>query len=107
MIGRIIIWGILVVALILLGRDVVLWLDKGRFTATPLGQVWYSLDPGSLNLLQAVIERYVHPYLWDPIIFTVLAWPAFAVIGVPALALALIAEWRARRRKPRKFARKS
>ena len=101
MIGRIIVWGVLVVAMFLLGRDVVLWLDGGRLKFTATGQAWYWVDPGSLNLLQAVIERYVHPHLWDPVIFTVLEWPAFAVIGGPALAIAVLLEWRKRRKKAR------
>ena len=29
-----------------------------------LGQVWFSLSPETLNLSQAVIQRYVSPELW-------------------------------------------
>ena len=56
----------------------------------PLGQLWYGLDPGSLNLAQAVIERYIWVVLWDPLLLTVLQWPAavvFAVLGGALLAL--------------------
>ena len=56
----------------------------------PLGQLWYALDRGSLNLVQAVIERYVWVVLWDPLLLTVLQWPAavvFAVLGGAHLAL--------------------
>ena len=28
------------------------------------------------------MSRYVHPFLWHPVITTVLLWPAFAVFGV-------------------------
>ena len=85
MVGRIFVWLLTVLALFLAGRDVVLWIDTGVLRPTPLGQVWYAIHPGSLNLVQAVIERYVHPFLWDPIIFGVLQWPA--AIDVAALAL--------------------
>ena len=53
----------------------------------PLGALWYDLDPGSLNLVQAVIERYIWEPLWDPLLITVLQWPAVAVFGVLGLAL--------------------
>jgi len=63
----------------------------------PLGELWYRIDPGSLNLVQAVIERYIWPPLWDPGIVTVLQQPALAVFGVPAAVL-LLAGWIGRRR---------
>ena len=28
------------------------------------------------------MSRYVHPFLWHPVITTVLLWPAFAVFDV-------------------------
>jgi hypothetical protein len=44
-----------------------------------LGSRWYGLSPGSLNLSQAIIERYVWPPLWNPGITTILLWPAWAL----------------------------
>ena len=58
----------------------------GELDLTAFGQTWYDFDRASLNSLQALVQRYVHPYLWDPIIQTVLQWPTFAV----ALGLSLI-----------------
>ena len=66
------------------------WVDSGRFDSLALGQVWYNLDPSSLNLVQAVIERYIWPPLWDPVILTMLRWPAWAVLGLPALILLIV-----------------
>ncbi|WP_210272799.1 hypothetical protein [Chthonobacter rhizosphaerae] len=63
---------------------------------TPLGQTWFQLHPGSLNLLQAVVQRYLHPYIWDPILLTVLLWPTFAVGG--GLGILLMVLGRKRRR---------
>ena len=48
-----------------------------------------AIDIGSLNLSQAVIQRYISPWLWDPAIQTVLtapAWLVLAIIAVLALA---------------------
>jgi hypothetical protein len=63
-----------------------------------MGKLWYQLSPGSLNLMQAVIERHVWKTLWDPIILTVLLQPVWLVLGIPGLLLALLARSRKRRR---------
>lgn len=47
----------------------------------PLGQLWFELSPETLNLSQAVIQRYVHPAVWDPILQTALTWPAWVVFA--------------------------
>jgi hypothetical protein len=49
---------------------------------TPLGQGWFSLHPPSINLVQAIIERYTLPFLWDPVFLTVLLAPVWLVFGV-------------------------
>jgi hypothetical protein len=71
---------------------------KGGIAMRPLGAFWYWIDPGSLNLVQAVVERYLLPELWDPVIVAVLQQPAVFVLAVPAfvlLALCLIIRlWR-------------
>lgn len=72
----------------------------GRFDATAFGRTWFSIDPPSLNLSQAVVERYTSPYIWDPIIITVLTWPTFAVAFGLALIFVLIGG-RGRRRRRR------
>jgi hypothetical protein len=38
-------------------------------------------------LIQAVVQRYLHPFLWDPIITIVLQWPAWSLLGAPAAIL--------------------
>lgn len=49
------------------------------------------LDAGSLNLVQAVVQRYLHPAVWDSGIQPVLTWPAVLVLGVPGLLFLLLA----------------
>ena len=67
-----------------------LWAETGRFIPLALGQMWFNIDPSSLNIVQAAIERHVWPPLWDPVILTVLRWPAWAVMGLPALILLIL-----------------
>lgn len=58
----------------------------GEVMLTAFGQSWFNLDPASLNGAQALVQRYIHPFVWDPIIQTILQWPTFAV----ALGLSLL-----------------
>ena len=73
-------------------------LAADRIIVTPLGQTWFSFDRDSLNLFQAVVQRHLHPYIWDPIIQTVLLWPTFAVGGTVGLLLMVLGA----RRRPRR-----
>jgi len=49
------------------------------------GQIWYQTHPGSLNLIQAVTERYVSQALWDEALFPTLLWPAWGLLAGLAL----------------------
>jgi len=53
---------------------------------SPLGTAWFELSPRTLDTARAVIERSIHPYLWDPLIAWVLLQPATVVF----LALSLV-----------------
>ena len=46
------------------------------------GELWFSLSADSLNLMQAVTQRYVSPSLWDPTIVAVLKLPAIGALGL-------------------------
>ncbi len=102
-VGRVIGWILLIAAIAVLARDVFVWLDTGSLAMITAGELWFRIDNSSLNLVQAVIQRYVFPALWDPVIVTVLLWPAFLVIGVPGLLLSWLCRPRIRR-KPGMFA---
>ncbi len=78
----------------ILGRDP----DKG-FQFRPAGELWYRIDVGSLNLVQAVIERYVWPPLWDPVLTSLLQLPATVVPAVPGLALLVLCHTRVKRKR--------
>ena len=91
-------WLLVLAALAALGWDIYLWIHEGHWAATPTGKVWYQISPGSLNLLQAVIERHIWKILWNPIVLTVLLQPLWLVLGIPGLLLALVPRPRKRRR---------
>ncbi len=98
MIGRLIGWVFFLVGLAVLVRDVLVWIDTKNWAPIALGQLWFDLDRSSLNLVQAVVQRYIHPFLWDPIIVTILLCWAFAVLMVPGLVILAISGRRGRTR---------
>lgn len=84
-----ILFRLIALALVLAGAAVAaadLAAGRGAF-ATSGGELWYGLHPGSLNLTQAGLQRHVLPELWDPVLLTVLLWPAALVLLVPGLLL--------------------
>ena len=63
-------------------------LAEMRFHA--VGDIWFMLSPRSLNLVQAVTQRYLFPEVWDPVIVWLLQWPAgamFSLIGLVTLII--------------------
>lgn len=87
LIGRLIGWLLTLAGLASAAASAVEWYQTGDFRLTAAGEMWFRLAPDSLNLVQAVIQRYLIPELWDPILQTILLWPAVAVLLVPGLLL--------------------
>ncbi len=80
---RVLGWAFGVVGVALLAID----LFETRFGGLrAVGQWWFRLHRDSLQIAQPAIERHVAPWLWDPVILTVLEAPAAPV----ALALAAV-----------------
>ena len=98
-VGRLIGWIILVAGAAVLARDVMVWIDTKVWAPIALGQLWYQLNRSSLNLVQAIIQRHVLAFLWDPIIVSILLCWAFAVLMV--LGLLLVVLFRRRASRPR------
>jgi ABC-type Fe3+ transport system permease subunit len=96
-VGRLIGWVAFLAGAAVLVRDVLVWIDTKHWAPIALGQLWYQLNRSSLNLAQAVIQRYIHPFLWDPIIVTILLSWAFAVLMILGVLLLAVFRKRARR----------
>jgi hypothetical protein len=98
-VGRVIGWIALLFGAAVLVRDGLVWIDTKHWAPLALGQLWYDLNRSSLNLIQAVTQRYIHPFLWDPIIVNILLSWAFAVLMV--FGVLLIVLFRKRSAAPR------
>ncbi len=69
-------------------------LNEEPFAFLPVGQVWFNFDQNSLQLVQAGVERYLSPVIWEnlirPITFAPMA-PALFWVGAFFAAIAI---WR-------------
>jgi hypothetical protein len=89
-VGRVIGWIALLAGAAVLVRDLLVWIDTKHWAPLALGQLWYDLNRSSLNIVQAVVERYIHPFLWRPIIVNILLSWAFAVLMFLGMLLLII-----------------
>ena len=83
-------WLLVAVGLVLAARDLLISREDGAWAFQPLGELWFRWHPGSLNLLQAITERYISQDLWFAAGQPVLEAPAFIpflVLGVIVLTL--------------------
>ena len=97
-VGRVIGWIVLLAGAAVLVRDGLVWVDTKHWAPIALGQLWYQLNRSSLNLVQAVVQRYIHPFLWDPIIVSLLLSWAFAVLMILGVLLLVLFRRRNARR---------
>ena len=75
------------VAAYAIGQDM-----TSSFSASaPLGRLWYLYSPTTLQASESIISRYIDPcglitaldclpFLWHPVIATILGWPAALVM---------------------------
>ncbi len=97
LVGLIIGLCLIVLALLAAGAELVGSLAADAWQPLALGGIWAAVDLGSLNLVQAVVQRYLHPAIWDPGIISLLLWPAWIVLTVPGAVLAIACWPRGRR----------
>ena len=95
----------LAIALATAVMDITRSIGASEMVITPLGATWVSLSLSSIQLAQAAIQRYVHPFLWDPVIQWILLWPTWLVFAIVAFLFLWLG--RPRRRKFGRFAEKS
>jgi hypothetical protein len=89
-VGRLFGWLLFLAGLGVLVWDVVRSVSEQSLHLTALGELWFNLSSSSLNLAQAVVQRYIHPKLWDPVITTVLLWWAVPVFLIPGIVLVVL-----------------
>lgn len=88
-------------ALILIVVDGTKSLAANTIVMTPLQEIWAFLNAGSIEGVRAFFASRFFGDLLRPSFETILAYPAFAVVGIPGILLALAG----RSRYPRRFIR--
>ena len=69
-----------------------------------IGEVWFQWAPTSLQVSEAIISRYIdpcgaivalscEPFLWHPLISTILTWYATPIFLILSFGLALLARY--------------
>ncbi|SLN23726.1 hypothetical protein [Oceanibacterium hippocampi] len=89
-VGRLIGWLWIAVALVAMGLEALRSLEAGAWAPQALGLLWYEFAPDSLNVTQAVVQRFLLPELWDPGITWILLKPAWLVFLVPGILLLVV-----------------
>lgn len=88
--------GLVFLALALAAIAFELWsaIHGGGYRMIAAGELWFKVHGPSLNLSQAIVQRYVHPVIWDPVIITLLKWPAWSIFGgIGAFLTILFGPW--------------
>jgi len=98
-IGRIVGWLVLVLAIVAEGADLLGLADTGAYRAHALGEVWNWIDTSSLQLAEAGVSRHLSPWLWNSVILEILQWPAALTLAILSLALVWLFRRRDRRRR--------
>jgi len=88
-IGRLLGWLITAAALMAVGAEVIASLETNAYRGLTLGELWYLLNRDSLNLMQAITQRYLLPVLWEGVVVLLLQ-PAWIVLGVTGPVLVLL-----------------
>lgn len=93
---------LLMAALFAGGVELVRSLGSGEWYILSVGEVIAQWDRLIINNIQVGLERYVHPFLWDPVVLNIVLAPTWLVAGVPGLLLVLLI--RHKRRSPSDWA---
>jgi peptidoglycan/LPS O-acetylase OafA/YrhL len=86
----------LAAAFILVIYDGTKSIAANRFYFTTARTLWELLNPASLAQLRPLLTPYLHGMLWDPGVVTVLAWPAWSLLGCFGIVFILLG----RKKKP-------
>lgn len=81
---------LLILGAMVFGFDTIDALETSGFaiwdhTYTDTGTLWFTTHMQSLQVAQAIIQRYLHPLIWDPGIQWILLQPGFAVLMIIGL----------------------
>ena len=92
-IGRLLGWLFLTVALMASAAELAAYVDANAYSMLSMGDLWRDIHPGTFSSARVWIEHEEYldaPWLWDPLVVTLLnvpAWPLFCAAAATLLYL--------------------
>jgi hypothetical protein len=86
--------------LLALLADLLRFFETAVVNTTLVGELWYRTHPPSLNLFQAIVERYVSVNLWNYVFAEVLLWPLWILLSGLGIALWIFCRWIYAKQRP-------
>ena len=68
----------------------------GAWVVTPMAEQWQALNADSLAATKAWVSTNLGPFVWDPVMTTILHAPTWVVFGI----LGVLLYWLGQKRKP-------
>ena len=90
-------WFMLAMGIATLGYDLVKSLASGSFSLSDTGSIWHAFHSESLQILEPALARHIHPYLWDPIILSLLLSPISLVLAILGFILLMLTRKKSRK----------
>ncbi len=87
------IW-LMLIAVVALVVDGTKSLSSSQLIWTSLGEQWANISKNSLESAQMFIINNLHSLIWDPLLYSILLWPSWAIIGL----IGLFFYWLARKK---------
>ena len=94
---RILGWLLLACAVVALVPDILRSARAGTIDTQPIGAMWFALSPGSLIRVQAWVQAFIDPAVWNRGIFPLLTMPAWVPTGFLGVVFLLITRRHAHR----------
>ncbi|MEM9139221.1 MAG: hypothetical protein AAGB15_05275 [Pseudomonadota bacterium] len=70
--------------------DLAIWNQEGETRFVSIGEWWFWAHPDSLQVAQPAIERHIAPWLWDPVVQTILLWPlSITILVIAGICIAI------------------
>ncbi len=67
------------------------------YRTAAVGAIWAGIHSNSLVGFGAIVEKSISPELWSEVLVPLLSQPAWLVLGVPGVVLAVLFHWLRRR----------
>ena len=80
----------LLLATVALVADLTRYMNGQGLQMTSLFAHWTGLSPQSLKTMGQFVQRYAHPYLWDPAMVRILVLPTWLVLGALGVVFGLL-----------------